>query len=194
MNIIVRSSQGAYFVRPDTTWERDSEDFYPPESVTGLSFTPVLFAHICKPGRSISRKFAERYFDGVGFGILLYPENQLDGMPDSIARASCLDHTSFLPFPVTMPSGECHCLVSQNGTTIHECIFNEAESTGTDPVSTGDIISAISEASQYVYLRYGDIIALELTPIRPLMQRTDGEVRIVLERTGSPDASFRIIF
>lgn len=184
MNIIVRSAEGAYFVRPDTTWERDSEDFYPPETVTGLLWTPVLFAHISKPGRSISARFARRYFDGIGSGVLLYPEDQLDGRPDSIARASCLDHTSFLPFPTAQPSGGCRFSVSKDGATLFEGsgIFDES------------ICKAIEEASRYIYLRHGDILALELKMPEMLMPRTDGESEIRLQYNGLPAVSFRIIF
>ena len=53
MNIVVFSSDSNVFVRPDTTWERDNEDLYVPEFINTLSWTPVLFARISKPGRSI---------------------------------------------------------------------------------------------------------------------------------------------
>ena len=100
MNIIVKTSSGHITVRPDTTWEKDNEDFYPPEFVDELTYSPVLFARILKPGRSVGRKFASRYYDSIGFGVLLYPENMLDGTPEGYAQAICLDHTSFLPSPM----------------------------------------------------------------------------------------------
>ena len=46
MNIIVKTSTGRIVVRPDTTWEKDNEDFYPPEFVDELTYSPVLFARI----------------------------------------------------------------------------------------------------------------------------------------------------
>ncbi len=103
MNIIVKTSSGHITVRPDTTWEKDNEDFYPPEFVDELTYSPVLFARILKPGRSVGRKFASRYYDSIGFGVLLYPENMLDGTPEGYAQAICLDHTSFLPSPMFPP-------------------------------------------------------------------------------------------
>lgn len=100
MNIAVRGHRGNIFVRPDTTWERDSEDLYLPDFVDGLLWSLVLCARVSKPGRSIAGKFAGRYWDTAGFGILLFPENIMnDGSPEAFATANCLDHTSFIPMP-----------------------------------------------------------------------------------------------
>jgi len=96
---IVKTYSGRVIVRPDTSWEKDNEDFYPQDFVDRISFTPVVFARICKPGKSIGIKFAERYYDGINCGILLYPEDLIDGSAEGFACASCIDHTSFLPFP-----------------------------------------------------------------------------------------------
>ena len=104
MNIVVFSSDSNVFVRPDTTWERDNEDLYVPEFINTLSWTPVLFARISKPGRSISSKFASRYYDGIGYGVLLYPEDLISKGPEGFASACCVDHTSFLTFPTYPPT------------------------------------------------------------------------------------------
>ncbi|MDO4827039.1 MAG: hypothetical protein Q4B16_05720 [Bacteroidia bacterium] len=175
MNIIVRTAEGKYIVRPDTTWERDNENLYVPEFVTRLSWTPVLFARISRPGRSVGPEFAERYYDGAAYGVLLYPDDLLDGSEAGLACASCLDHTSFLPFPVSdktaafspesrfelrlefkkedagpEPSRESQVLFSHSG------------------ASPEDIRKAIAEATRAIFIRTGDIIALELRPRRPL--------------------------
>ena len=97
MNVVVLTSVGNVVVRPDTTWERDNEDFYVPSFIDSLKYSPVLFARVCKPGRSIGEKFASRYFDAVGYGVLLYPTELLAIKEQGWAAASCLDHTTFLP-------------------------------------------------------------------------------------------------
>ena len=79
MNIVVVNSSSRVFVRPDTTWERDNEDLYVPEFIGSLAWTPVLFARISKPGRSIGARFGTRYYDLIGAGINLYPEDLMDG-------------------------------------------------------------------------------------------------------------------
>ena len=100
MNIIVKTFGGNVIVRPDTTWEKDNEDIYPQDFIETLSFTPVLFARISKPGKSVGLRFASRYYDSANYGLLLYPENLLCGGEEDFACASCIDHTSFLPAPL----------------------------------------------------------------------------------------------
>ena len=58
MNIPVITVSGKVIVRPDTTWERDNEDLYLPDFVNSLSWTPVFFARVSKPGRWIGPAFA----------------------------------------------------------------------------------------------------------------------------------------
>ena len=105
MNITVKIHGSRNFIcRPDTTWERESRDFYSPEFASELFYTPVVFARISKAGKCIGRKFAARYYDGLNFGILLYPGEILNaGRPESLGAASILDHTSILPFPLFQP-------------------------------------------------------------------------------------------
>ena len=187
MNIVVKTASGRYIVRPDTTWERDNEDLYLPEFVTKVGFTPVLFARISKPGRSIGEKFASRYYDGIGFGALLYPEDMIDGSEEGFAAASCLDHTSFLPFPVdnvlTLGDGS-SCFNLYKG---EENIF--AYSKGTREM----IEKAIAEATRFIYIRTGDVIAIELDIRRPLCTAEDGRVTLKATWCGRESMKFDII-
>ena len=73
MNIIVKPyGSNLCYCRPDTTWERENKDFYSPECVNDIYWTPVVFARVSKAGKCVGKKFVERYYDGVGCGMLLY--------------------------------------------------------------------------------------------------------------------------
>ena len=73
MNIIVKPyGSDLCCCRPDTTWERENKDFYSPECVNEIYWTPVVFARVCKAGKCVGVKFVERYYDGVGCGMLMY--------------------------------------------------------------------------------------------------------------------------
>lgn len=73
MNIIVKPyGSSICYCRPDTTWERENKDFYSPECVNEIHWTPVVFARISKAGKCVGKKFVERYYDGVGCGMLMY--------------------------------------------------------------------------------------------------------------------------
>lgn len=172
MNIPVKTHSGKIIVRPDTTWERDNEDLYLADFIERLTYTPVLFARICKPGRSIGIKFADRYFDGIGYGILLYPENMIEGCQEGFACASCVDHTSFLPFPVfdKVTLGQ-----EDNAFSL---FFDGAKCFEYSEGNCGMICEALSEASRYVYVRSGDIIAIELAPRKECFPSPSGKIDV----------------
>ena len=167
MNIVVKPyTSTSCYCRPDTTWERENKDFYVPESEDGLRWAPILFARISKAGKHIGAKFVSRYYDGVGFGALMY------GSEEETAFASCLDHTSILPAPLYNPA------VLENETNIFEIACDgktAARYSDTDFKSV--IENAISSVSQKVSLRIGDMVAVELDVIRALADRSAGEVR-----------------
>lgn len=174
-------------MRPDTTWEKDNEDFYPPEFVDELTYSPVLSARILKPGRSVGRKFASRYYDSVGFGVLLYPENMLDGTPEGYAQAICLDHTSFLPTPMFQPQR-----LEEDGR--FSLFRNEVELFTFDRPSLNMIEDALVEATRLLYIRTGDLIAVELSDRKPLTNRTDSVTHITGTFGQDKVLDFQIIF
>ncbi|MBQ0077767.1 MAG: hypothetical protein KBS55_03935 [Bacteroidales bacterium] len=158
MNIALRTYSGHCIVRPDTTWERDNEDAFLPEFVDEVSLAPVLFVRVSRAGRSVAAKFAERYYDSIGYGALLYPENLISGSPEGFAEASCLDHTSFLPFPmynrVTLGREGNIFQLTRNAEPIFECSAHEPSF----------IEQAIEDITKHIYIRTGDLIAIELAP------------------------------
>jgi len=186
MNIVAKTAEGNIVVRPDTTWEKDNEDFYPPEFVDEISFSPVLFARVLKPGRSVGRKFASRYYDAVNYGVLLYPENLVDGSSESYAQAICLDHTSFLSTPMSSPSdlAKDGFMVMKDGNEVFSC----------GPQSLDLIEEAIAQATRFVYIRTGDLIAVELSPRRKLLSRSDGQAEVTGFWNGNRPLDFKISF
>lgn len=164
MNIIVRTYSGNVIVRPDTTWSRNNDDYYVPEFVSEISWSPVLCVRISRLGKCIGEKFASRYYDGAGRGVLLYPENLIDGTPESYASASILDRTSC----IVLPEGDTGQL-GEDGRKL--------------------IDAALSQASRIARVRAGDILAVELAGREHLCDRSCG--RLELKKEG---AEFSIIF
>ena len=158
MNIIVKTKGGSIYCRPDTTWERENKDLYTPDFIESFSFTPVLFARISKAGKFVGAKYANRYYDGIGFGILLYASDQADGTLASIAETSCIDHTSFLPQPLYNP------VVLESDTNDFNLRLDDKVIYSNKPNAfcTGHIEEAICLASGRVSLRIGDMICIEL--------------------------------
>ena len=182
MNIIVNPKGcDLCYCRPDTTWERENKNFYVPDTVDSLYWTPILFARISKAGKCINPKFASRYYDAFNFGMLIYTGN------GDIAFTSCCDHRSILPAPlyniVVMDSAENICNVEKNG----EPVF----SSHPDKML---IENAICKASQMTSIRIGDYIAVELTERSLLADRKDGETLLKATFCENDLYDFKVIF
>ena len=196
MNIVLKTAGGRTIVRPDTTWEKNSGDFFPPDSVDNVTWTPVMFLRCAKPGRCIGRRFIPRYYDSLGFGMLLYPENMIDGSEEGFATASCLDHTSSLPiplFPLQAAGDKANCFsVLKDGAQIFICRPGEASPAGT--VGLPMMESVLEETSRMVYLRKGDFIAAELLRRSLLLSRGESPARVTATFCGSTVLDFEIRF
>ena len=175
MNIIVKPYGGGLcYCRPDTTWERENKDFYAPECVNELHWTPIVFARICKAGKCIGRKFASRYYDAFNFGALLYchtPESS------DIAFTSCADHTSLLPAPLYNP------LVMENEDNVFEAIKNGEAVFSSRHIACKETLKetvedAICNASRLTTLRIGDFVAVELAEASLLASRKEAETTL----------------
>lgn len=189
MNIVTLTYGGRTVVRPDTTWEKDNEDLFVPEFVDCLTFTPVVFARISKPGRSIGRSFVHRYFEKVGCGILLYPEDFISGgAPEGFAQACCLDHTSFLPGELAGKDAV------WGGDFVASADGREFFRSPLPPLSV--IEDGISEVSRFCYLRIGDLVAVEIAGRMELCRRDSGSLcHIVAGNAGNaPVLDFNIHF
>lgn len=183
MNIIVKPyGSGLCYCRPDTTWEREDKDFYSPDSVTDLYWTPVVFARISKAGKCIGKKFVSRYFDAVGFGVLLYTGTD-------IAFSSCTDHTSLIPMPLYNPivleSEENAFEVLKNGNSIYDNIgFTDIDL----------LENAVCNASKLISLRIGDFVAVEFRQMEYLGSRIEEKFSLKARYCGNTLFEKDIIF
>ena len=181
MNIIVKTASGHCLVRPDTSLERKSGDLYLPDNAGPLFFSPVIYAHISKPGRSVGIRFANRYYNSASYGILLYPRGLMDGTPEAYASAICQNHISFLNYPLEgFPDPGAYFKLFKDSEEIFKCIYD----------GRTEIEKAIVEATAGIYIRTGDLIAVELQENRLLC---DGQAHIKATLNESVLMDFRII-
>jgi len=137
LNILVRTYNGNTVFRPDTSWERQNRDFYVPEFVSILEWAPVVFVRVSRAGRSIAERFATRYFDAVGRGLLLYAKGE---DMESFAAGSCLNHTSYLPDSALVKPED------------------------SDKETLNLACKAIASCSLSCQMRAGDLVAIETAP------------------------------
>ena len=199
MNIIVKPYGSTLCsCRPDTTWERENKDFYSPECVNEVMWTPVVFARVSKAGKCIGNKFVGRYYDGVGCGILMY-------CATDEAVTSCADHTSILPMPLYNPEvldGKMEFIVTKNGNlAAARSIAAVLQAGKTGLVSSTEqgewrhlLEDAICNASRLTSLRIGDFVAAELTSLHSLATREESEVSVKGTFCDNDIFDFKIIF
>ena len=185
MNIIVKPYDSELcYCRPDTTWERENKDFYSPECVNEIRWAPVVFARISKAGKCIGEKFTERYFDGIGCGMLMYCHIDTDS---STAFTSCIDHTTILPHPLYNPA-------ILQGQKIFTVPVNGEEKSVDLSDAMAHIKEALCNASRLTSLRIGDFVAVELDTIQTLAKRDDSQVAVKGNFCENDIFEFNIIF
>lgn len=184
MNIIVKPyGSDSCHCRPDTTWERENKDFYCPDGINELHWTPIMFARVSKAGKCIGGKFASRYYDSFGYGLLLYIG---DRMPE-LASASCADHTSLLPLPLHNPE-----LLEEEGKAF--TVTRNGEATFSGAGCREDLEKAICKVSELTSLRIGDYVAIELAAPACIAARSEGKAMIKADYCNNTLYDLRLIF
>ena len=198
MNIIVKPyGSDLCYCRPDTTWERENKDFYSPECVNEIYWTPVVFARVSKAGKCVGRKFVERYYDGVGCGMLLYcgtSTTSFDGSAGVRWLSEVVDRSSILPHPLFQPvvlEDEKEFVVSCQ----HDAQGDAALSHNIILSGAKDLLEeALCNASQLTSLRIGDFVAVELRELQKLASREEANIAVKGEFCEKDVFSFNIVF
>ena len=147
--------------------EKFSRDYYVPEGMDRIAFSPVAFAEIVRTGKAVSEKFASRYLGKRSFGLLIYDGTILDrGDMLSYAEASCLDRTSILTWPLPEKIG---------GFTLEE---DGNEIFRFDGDAATILEEAAEKASLRTFFRTGDVICAELSPILSLCQKGNKDIMV----------------
>ena len=194
MNIIVKPyGSELCYCRPDTTWERENKDFYTPECVNEIYWSPVVFARVSTAGKCVGKKFVERYYDGVGCGMLLYcgtSTTPSEGSAGVRSLSEVVDRSSILPHPLFQPvvlEGEKEFIVScqHDAALSHNIILSGAK----------DLLEeALCNASQLTSLRIGDFVAVELRELQKLASREEADIAVKGEFCEKDVFSFNIVF
>lgn len=139
MNIItVPYGSKGFYARPDTSLNRDSNDYFCPDGVTALAAAVFVYARATKAGKSVAAKFAPRYYTTMGTGVhFSIPALAEENKPESWWLSHSLDNTTFL---------------CEDETAAEKF-----------PEELRDKINAAFEAaSKYISFRTGDYIAVEI--------------------------------
>lgn len=159
MNLIVIPYGSRDFLfRPDSTLVRELPVYYLPDEVSALAIAPVLSVRIRKPGKSVNPRFAGRYLESFGFGLLLYPElrPEIGGHRDFLSN--CLDQTSLVPN--LRKDFQEESFPEQDFT----CFINGVPLPGTVLPSPEEIACRLADITGFCSLRMGDLLLFPLCP------------------------------
>lgn len=122
---------------PDTALHINKRPFFIPDYATPCIMHLHRAVHICRLGKSVSERFASRYYDAFS----LCSRMEAPAMPPSIGRAfdECISVGEWLP------------INSEGGIAICEDTDNLVQLAA----------KAIAEVSKYFMLRQGDVILLD---------------------------------
>ncbi len=86
-----RPDEPVIFTKPDTAIIRSNAPFYYPDFSTDIHYEVELVLRICKEGKNIEEKFADKYFDAIGIGVDftardLQEKAKKKGLPWDIAK------------------------------------------------------------------------------------------------------------
>jgi len=145
-----------FFMKPDTALIQKHNPFFYPEFSNDIHYEVELVLKVCKNGRHIEEKFANKYFDQIGVGIDLTARDlqsdcKAKGLPWEIAKA--FDNSA--PLGEFLPVSDFEDL---NDINFSLKINNEERQLG----NSGDMIFSfgkiISYISQFITLKMGDLI------------------------------------
>lgn len=141
MNIFtVPYSSRHFYCRPDTSLNRDSNDYFCPDGVNRLAAAVFIYVRTSKAGKSVSSKFAGRYYATAGTGVQFYaPELEVAGSPESWWISRSLDNSTFL-------------------------LGDERPAEELPEEIKEKINAAFETISRHVSFRTGDYIAVEIEP------------------------------
>ncbi len=143
---------------PETALLRDGKPFFVPDFASPCVCQGSLVIRICRLGRSISARFAHRYYDAFTVGVTFTAQNllkecQAEGLP--WASATGFDGSAvvgqFLPITAQMPLAAARFTLMLDGQPLQEISPEKARFTAEE---------VIAHISRFHLLRQGDMIFL----------------------------------
>jgi acylpyruvate hydrolase len=151
-----RPQEPIIFCKPDTALLKDNAPFYMPDFSQDIHHEVEIVLKVCKEGKNIDKKFANKYYDEIGLGIDFTArdlQNSLKakGLPWEISKAfnGSAPVSSFVPltdYP-NLQNISFDLLVNAN-----------LRQHGNTSMMLFDFDTIISHISKYFTLKKGDLI------------------------------------
>ena len=150
-------TEPVFFMKPDTALLRNNQPFFYPDFTKQLHYETELVLRIHKVGRSISEKYASKYYSEIGIGIDftardIQQQYREKGLPWEKAKAfdySAPVSPDFIPVEEFAGMSNIQFRLDINGQTVQQ-------GNSSDMIFSFDRI--VSHVSQFVTLKIGDLI------------------------------------
>ena len=146
-----------FYLKPDTAILRSGRTFYIPEQSARIEGVLALVVKIDRLGRHIAARFASRYYNETALGFCLYAadileQNRVQGV--SWGEACSFDYSA--------PLSDLFRNIIQY--PVKKCTFSWKSATHIweHTIEESTIDSILSHLSQYIFLKMGDLIWIEL--------------------------------
>jgi acylpyruvate hydrolase len=144
------------FLKPQTAWLKDNKPFYLPEWSSDMHYEAEIVLKVCKQGKYIEEKFADKYYDEVTAGIDftardLQSQQKAKGLPWEISKS----------FDNSAATGEMKKISEAEkakGFRFHLHLNGNKVQDGDTNNMIFPIEKIISYASQFFTLQVGDLI------------------------------------
>ena len=152
-----RPDEPVIFTKPDTALLRNNAPFYYPDFSKDIHYEVELVLRICKEGKNVHEKYAEKYYDAIGVGIDftardLQQKAKEKGLPWDIAKGfngSAPISEKFIPVADFKNLKEINFSLAINGGIRQE---------GSTSLMIFSFDYIISYLSRFFTLRTGDLI------------------------------------
>ncbi len=171
MNIITSLYGGKeYFIRPDTSINKDSNDYFCPETIESFAAVPCIWVKAVKPGKHVKARFANRYYNLVGYSVRF-----IANTPDNCTHAQWY-LSNVINSTFTLSKGVSNEQVSEiiekinSPLNILEGGVNNSYIIENNPIiNSNDFTSIMGEViencSIYTFFKIGDYITYDLIPV-----------------------------
>lgn len=144
------------FLKPDTALLKENRDFYYPDFSKDIHYEVEVVLRICKEGKHVVEKFADRYYDSIGLGIDftardIQQRHKEKGLPWELAKA--FDQSAVIS--CLRPKED---FVDIKALNFHLDINKQRVQTGTTKNMIFSFANIITFVSKYITLRKGDLI------------------------------------
>lgn len=187
MNIITTTYNSNFFyVRPDISLNRDSNDYFCPDDITDITVAPFIYIRMDKAGKSVQAKFASRYYSSIGYGLNITAQSLIDEKyPQSFLMANSLDNSTIVSQLSTSDKLDSASVLQErlkiDGMKA-EAVYMDRECTPEKSLSFLEELfnKKIEIISRLTSFKTGDYIAIEIaehTPVKIGNTITFGELK-----------------